>query len=837
MSLPSFLLPWFAIAGLAAAAGPLLIHLLNRRRYRVVQWAAMDFLREAVVRSRRILQMRDLLLLLLRMACLVAFGAALARPFFARSAATVLNPDQPVHAVVLVDNSMSMGYQKLDGTLMGDAKAKAKEVIEQLPRGSRISVLPTCGSARGIHYEAYVGVEDALEALAAIQPVDRSTRPDAAIDLALEACRRLPSMAAKRVFLVTDQQAASWPAESLAEHLKQLPSPMQVIVVKPEVLDNAWIADFKLRDGIVDLQTPGTLVATIGYQGPAPRRGVQVTLTVDGATVATQTVDLQPGQMREVQFPPYKFDVPTEPGKPTLVTAEVSIPTDRLAADDHRYLVVPVVAALPVVFVDSAGAEEDPRHGRYGETFYLRRLLAPLTRRKAQERQLIQVRHVKPDQLSQETLADARLCIVAGILSPKGLVPLLREYVEQGGNLIIAAGGDFDPAAWTEAAWADGLGILPAPLKAAPVGRLPEETSGQIQPFLLDFDSLVHEYFLPPAATEEDLKAMYGPPTLFFKAVAADVSDDVQKQAAAAVAEHFDQRGRSVAQIDRKLSELSQANSKSSGADALASRERGERESQRIELERQRAELRPNWLLWRQQDGDDGQHSASQRVEQVRARVMGRFTNGLPFMVRRPWGHGQVLLVSTGVSPGWNTLPVVRQAVWVYDRICRSMLLETFPSRTVTSERPLLLPVAPAERSARFALVDSGGQEQPLSVDAMEGDRYGITLGTWTRRGIYHVTAARAQQSQQEGAEARLWDIPVAVNGPAEESELGSLGVEGGPKPGRTSFLEATHTGGATFVELQGTDLWKWLLAGVLAGLLVETALLAWFYRGSERTT
>ena len=46
----------FAIAGAIAALGPIIVHLLNRRRYRVVDWAAMDFLREALQRSRRILR-------------------------------------------------------------------------------------------------------------------------------------------------------------------------------------------------------------------------------------------------------------------------------------------------------------------------------------------------------------------------------------------------------------------------------------------------------------------------------------------------------------------------------------------------------------------------------------------------------------------------------------------------------------------------------------------------------------------------------------------------------------------------------------------------------------
>ncbi|HOM17244.1 MAG TPA: BatA domain-containing protein, partial [Thermoguttaceae bacterium] len=69
-----FYAPWFVIAGLAAAAGPVIIHLLNRQRYRVVEWAAMDFLRQAIHRSRRWLRLRDLVLLLVRCGCILAFA-------------------------------------------------------------------------------------------------------------------------------------------------------------------------------------------------------------------------------------------------------------------------------------------------------------------------------------------------------------------------------------------------------------------------------------------------------------------------------------------------------------------------------------------------------------------------------------------------------------------------------------------------------------------------------------------------------------------------------------------------------------------------------------------
>ena len=149
-----------------------------------------------------------------------------------------------------------------------------------------------------------------------------------------------------------------------------------------------------------------------------------------------------------------------------FVPLRASIAPDRLAADDQRFLAVPVVAALPVVFVDQYGPEqEDAIQGRLGETRHLRKLLAPKTSRSDAPRQLISVRHITPDELTQDA---AGRCPAGRRRRPARAAAngarCLRDYVRQGGQLVIAAGADFDPAAWNDAAWLDGAGILPLPL-------------------------------------------------------------------------------------------------------------------------------------------------------------------------------------------------------------------------------------------------------------------------------------------------------------------------------------------------------------------------------------
>lgn len=783
------------------------------------------------------MELRDLLLLLLRVACLLVFGMALARPYWNRFSQAAVDPHQPVHAVVLVDNSLSMSYQKPDGILLDDAKVKAKEVIEGLPSGSVISVLPTCGSATGVNYEAYTRREDALEALAAIRPVDCAARSGPVIDRALEACRRTTSMAGQRIFLVTDQQVADWSADAEMEHLKQLPCPMQVVQVTPDRIENVWVADVRLREGVANVQCPAVFMATIGYQGGEPRKGIPVVLKIDGKQVASQTIDLQPGQMREVIFPEYEFPASSAGSgvgasgpagdsglKPTLrtryATVEVSIakdtiPFDRLPDDNRRAIVVPVADSLPVVFVDSLGPHEDAKKKVFGDTWWLRRWLAPQSGRPGQDRPLVQIRHLSIDQLTRRALADARLVVIGGVSRPSPAdVSLLAQYVEQGGNLILAAGGSFDPAAWTEAAWKDGLGVLPTPLAPLAQGYVREDRRWAISkapPLTLDFASLAHYYFRPEGLGDDKLRDALGPPTFFQKIVVAQFDKALQDRVVEAAAGYFGNQRKALAEIDGQLAALQTASASGS-------------QRKIADLQEEREKIQPSWLTWKKADvqGEAEQMPVDELAQRARPQVLARYNNELPMLVRRQWGRGQVLLLTTSLSPEWTTLHDLPQSAWLLDHITRCVLSETLPSGNVNSEKGLVLPVALGERGARFTLVDPEGKAQALSVDALGGDRYGIGLDNLAQRGIYRV---KAERSEAHGDGALLWEIPLAVNGPAEESQL--VPAQKG-QAGAKSFVDVSAQAYSVApMELEGIDLWKWLIGLLLVLLLVEFLLAA----------
>src|SRR5271166_5934798 len=91
--------------GLAAASIPIVIHLLNRRKFREVPWAAMRFLLAALRKNRRRIRVEQWLLLAIRTLILLLVVAAMAKPFLEALGAVIVG--RRTHRVLVLDASLS----------------------------------------------------------------------------------------------------------------------------------------------------------------------------------------------------------------------------------------------------------------------------------------------------------------------------------------------------------------------------------------------------------------------------------------------------------------------------------------------------------------------------------------------------------------------------------------------------------------------------------------------------------------------------------------------------------------------------------------------------------
>ncbi|PHS00921.1 MAG: hypothetical protein COA78_23385 [Blastopirellula sp.] len=855
--LPQFTSIGFAIAGLACAAGPIIIHLLNRRRFRTVNWAAMDFLLEAVQRNRKIMQMRDILLLILRTAAVLFFGLALARPFMALGTHQY-DATQPLHAIVVIDNSLSMGLESLEGTLLDQAIEKSLKFIDQLPPGSRTTVIPLCGSAAPIAEDAYRTKEDAKEAIQRIEVVSRSSSIRMAGNLATAAAERIPQLA-PRVVMFTDQQSGNWKDLLDASQAESLPE-MQLVEVGDADTTNTWVSDFKIQDALADVDTPTNFVVRIQHEGEQPRDDLQVVFKVNGDEVASKTISFEAGSSaKEISFR-YTFDIATvEPGKPVFVPVEVAISPDRLHSDDSRSLIVPVVAALPVLFIDElSNSEEDPRKNRFGATWSLRRLLAPITDRSETDRQLIQIRHVKHSDLTpqelKEALQDTRLTVIAGIEEPpEYFVSLLREYLQQGGQLFIAAGSQFDPVAWTDVAWKGGAGILPLPLKDSPIGHSVDSLVEELKPFRLAYSSMRdHALFRLAGQSDSQLLDLYSEP-LFFKAVVPN------SDAAAYDALEKTERARLEKQASIS-SELLKQQRAIQAANAISAAEEASIEN----LELQLLELQPQWLLWKSEKprttaireitdasfptnnlasetqgseenaaNSDRTKEIDQQIEASRPRVLARFDNQVGFIVERNIEKGRVIFASSSLDNRWTTLPGTN-AILMFDRILRGMLESTMPQRTFEEIEQLTLPIANTT-PATYVELWRPGQDSPesLPIGFIDEDTKGITINDLLTSGQYTLHIKEQSQSIDplgSGNDENAQIIPLVIQSPAHESELSKLSEEdfNARELGtHVRWISSDQEISLSGTQIQGQNWWKYLVTALLFCLLAELLFLA----------
>ncbi len=836
----------FAVAGAIAAAGPIVIHLLNRRRFRVINWAAMDFLREAVKRNRRILKIRDILLLILRTAAVLLFGLALARPYFASSGGGQINPGQPVHAIVLIDNSMSMGYRQGGQSLLDEAKLKAEELIKALPDGSRMSIIPLCGGS--FSRDPYRTKQDANEAVQKIELTDRAMTTARAIDLAKEAMVDVRKDD-KRVVLIGDQQVENWRGGSLASQVQDLPE-LQIVDVSARNPENTSIVEFRLLDGLADISTPARFVAKVAHRGRAPRTHVQVTLSIDGAEVQSKVIDtLNPDQTAEVTFE-YQFTDPPEQGQVRWSSAKVAMPPDRLDIDDSRSLVVPVVAALPVIFVDQYGETEDAKRNRLGETRQLRALLAPQNVHGQTQMHLVRIVKRRIDQLEQKELRDARLVVIAGVARPEAdNVKLLRDYVRQGGQLVIAAGAEFDPAAWTEQAWLGGAGILPLPLAPQSFGHTPDEAASDFKVFSLKVtpaDVSSNAYLQLPDTEPQEIADSLREPT-FFKAVTTIEDDATIEKLVATETKRIEQERGQLVEINAQIQALSEKELRGQlDANDRAALERAQRK---------RDEIVPNWLLFDSgRDREPQEIAAAELAARSKPKVQLRYDNQMPFLVERQIGRGRVLLFTSGFLSPWNDLPG-KNAIWLVDRVLRSRIEYTLPERNVdTSAKPVVVPINASQRNEQFYLVRPNGKEQLLEVERIGRDEFGVTVNDFAQRGLYRVSIRRPQSAgdvtaapdaaanaapaaSAKPAASNYHDELIAANGPADESKLtvideaavaGKLKPENAAQPVNFRWVPRGEQISVSGAEVWGQDTWWWLVLIVLGCLLLELTILAW---------
>src|SRR5205809_467301 len=157
----TFLHP-LALVGLAAAAIPALLHLLERRVPPEAEFPPLRYLSEAERQNARRLKLRHLLLLLLRTALIVLLVLAAARPLFpTRASGGSLH--EPTALAVILDNSPSSGLVVDGRPVLERLKAMARGSLARATASDHLWLVLADGVARAGTREALRSEEHTSE--------------------------------------------------------------------------------------------------------------------------------------------------------------------------------------------------------------------------------------------------------------------------------------------------------------------------------------------------------------------------------------------------------------------------------------------------------------------------------------------------------------------------------------------------------------------------------------------------------------------------------------------------------------------------------------------------
>ncbi len=404
---------WSLLIGLVAVAVPVVIHLLNRSRARVIDWGAMRFLLASLTSQNRRILLEEIILLALRCLLVALVALAIARPFItvraqvpwaialpaflgavialgvaaamwqSRKARLAMLATSLVLALVaagasaierfvqqfrwasgqgerdvaiVLDASMSMTLNVQGKTNFARAIEEARTVINACRPGDAVSVILAGPVPRPVVSPPKADRKAVLAVLDGLKPVGGTMNALEALNAAAASLAD-GNNAIKNIVLITDGQNVGWDIgsqvrwEFLAESLRQLDTP-------PKIVCRVLPLPKSFRNvAIAEVNFSRKVVGT--------DRPVRIHVKV----MNTGTATLKPSAVElfvdgaSVGREPFTTEIPPKaaetvtfshrfekPG-PRIVEARL-LCQDDLAGDNHQARVLNVLEKLPVLLVD-----------------------------------------------------------------------------------------------------------------------------------------------------------------------------------------------------------------------------------------------------------------------------------------------------------------------------------------------------------------------------------------------------------------------------------------------------------------------------------------------------
>jgi len=443
------------LGGVLAGAIPVIIHIINRNRFRRIQWGAMHLIEQIIRRRRRRLKIEQILLLLVRIAIPVLLALCMARPVLTETDA--LRGKAKTSLVVLLDNSYSMNAFSGAGSQFAQAKTQINTIVNALPRGSEATVAWMSGRA-----SSQLGPTFDKTRLQGLLSAKKEGFGSADAAAGIEAAAGICSSAHhldRELLIISDFQRITWASdtaearERALDLVRNIPIPPRLTLLRvgKEATGNIAVESLDVSRPIIGVAQNLRVRAAIKNHGKTTFEDMRIHFRVDGQNRSASQMTLGAGESAQVVFS-HAFEAPGSH------VVEIYADADPLAADNVRRFSIPVWDKLPILLV-SGDTNPAPMQA---ETAFLQIALQPFTSAAATLSDLITTRVITPDKIAANDLMENRVVVLANIPQlSDAQVKMLEDFVGRGGGLLIFPGDRINADWHNTKLLGSGAGLLP----------------------------------------------------------------------------------------------------------------------------------------------------------------------------------------------------------------------------------------------------------------------------------------------------------------------------------------------------------------------------------------
>ncbi|QDV69711.1 hypothetical protein Poly24_34280 [Rosistilla carotiformis] len=448
------------LGGIAAFAIPLIIHLLNRSKFKTLDWGAMHLLDSVVASNSRRIRLEQLLLLLIRCAIPALLAFCLARPVLTQWQS--LPGDAPASTVILLDNSYSMDAMGESGTRIAEATNDTQRIVDSIGKGSDTSLIVTGGVPAPLFDTPVFDTKAITDQLSFLDTGRGATSLSQTLELGASLVSGMAS-SRRNLILISDFQQADVDAltdSQIAKFREQIagqavPPSITLIPRRGDRTDNLAIDDVELSTTALGVGQQLKVRVRIKNYGSLDVPEARLQFAVDDRLVGVTELAVAGDATAQALFV-HKFE---KPGSHVL-RFDVDA-GDDLKTDNQYVAVVDVIDSIEVLMIDGAPSREPMR----GETDFLSVALTPFSLGRMQLADLVETKIVSVNEVDDDTLRWARVVIMANVAKvDDGRLSKLQEFVQRGGGLIVFAGNNVN-VDWYNRTFYEQRGLFPLPIE------------------------------------------------------------------------------------------------------------------------------------------------------------------------------------------------------------------------------------------------------------------------------------------------------------------------------------------------------------------------------------